>query len=129
MPAWRRRSPKSAAGIIIGNENQQLSNLLRQFSNAIAAFCQDMGDRMEDIVLVTMSEFGRTAEENGNGGTDHGHGSMMMVLGGPVQGERSTASGRVLKRSSSLKAATWPSPPISAPCSANWCADTWARAI
>ena len=69
-----------------GNENQQLSNLLRQFSSALAAFCQDMGDRMEDIVLVTMSEFGRTAEENGNAGTDHGHGSLMMVLGGPVQG-------------------------------------------
>jgi uncharacterized protein (DUF1501 family) len=69
-----------------GNENQQLSNLLRQFSSALAAFSQDMGDRMEDIVLVTMSEFGRTAEENGNAGTDHGHGSLMMVLGGPVQG-------------------------------------------
>src|SRR6202045_305370 len=69
-----------------GNENQQLPNLLRQFSAAIAAFYQDMGDRMEDIVLVTMSEFGRTAEENGNGGTDHGHGSLMMVLGGPVKG-------------------------------------------
>jgi uncharacterized protein (DUF1501 family) len=68
------------------NENGQLSNLLNQFSNAIAAFCQDLGDRMEDVVIVTMSEFGRTVEENGAGGTDHGHGSMMMVLGGPVQG-------------------------------------------
>jgi uncharacterized protein (DUF1501 family) len=71
-----------------GSENQQLSNLLRQFSSAIAAFCQDMGDRMEDIILVTMSEFGRTVEENGNAGTDHGHGSMMMVLGGAVQGSK-----------------------------------------
>jgi uncharacterized protein (DUF1501 family) len=69
-----------------GNENPQLSNLLRQFSSALGAFSQDMGDRMEDIVLVTMSEFGRTAEENGDAGTDHGHGSLMMVLGGPVQG-------------------------------------------
>jgi uncharacterized protein (DUF1501 family) len=69
-----------------GNENPQLSNLLRQFSSALAAFSQDMGDRMEDIVLVTMSEFGRTVEENGNAGTDHGHGSLMMVMGGPVQG-------------------------------------------
>jgi uncharacterized protein (DUF1501 family) len=68
------------------NENQQLPGLLNQLSNAIAAFCQDLGDRMEDVVIVTMSEFGRTAEENGNGGTDHGHGSMMMVLGGPVAG-------------------------------------------
>ncbi len=68
------------------NENNQLPNLLNQFSNAIAAFCQDLGDRMEDVVIVTMSEFGRTVEENGTGGTDHGHGSLMMVLGGPVQG-------------------------------------------
>jgi len=68
------------------NENNQLSNLLNQFSNAIAAFCRDLGDRMEDVVIVTMSEFGRTVEENGTGGTDHGHGSLMMVLGGTVQG-------------------------------------------
>jgi len=69
-----------------GNEPPQLTNLLRQFGSALAAFALDMGDRMEDIVLVTMSEFGRTAEENGNSGTDHGHGDLMMVLGGPVRG-------------------------------------------
>ena len=69
-----------------GNENVQLSNLLRQFSNALAAFSRDLGDRMEDVVLVTMSEFGRTVEENGNAGTDHGHGSLMMLMGGPVRG-------------------------------------------
>ena len=69
-----------------GNEPPQLSNLLRQFGSALAAFCLDMGDRMEDIVLVTMSEFGRTAQENGNNGTDHGHGDLMMVLGGSVRG-------------------------------------------
>jgi uncharacterized protein (DUF1501 family) len=69
-----------------GNEQPQLSNLLRQFGAALDAFSQDLGDRMEDIVLVTMSEFGRTAQENGNAGTDHGHGSLMMVLGGPVNG-------------------------------------------
>ncbi|HTS25977.1 MAG TPA: DUF1501 domain-containing protein [Bryobacteraceae bacterium] len=69
-----------------GQEPGQLSNLLRQFAAALSAFATDMGDRMEDIVLVTMSEFGRTAQENGNSGTDHGHGSLMMVLGGPVRG-------------------------------------------
>jgi len=68
------------------SEQQQLPQLLRQFGSALAGFCQDMGDRMEDIVLVTMSEFGRTAQENGDNGTDHGHGSLMMVLGGPVRG-------------------------------------------
>jgi uncharacterized protein (DUF1501 family) len=45
-----------------------------------------MGDRMEDIVVVTMSEFGRTAHENGNRGTDHGHANCMLVLGGQVKG-------------------------------------------
>ncbi len=55
------------------NESAQLANLLREFGQGLGAFWQDMGDRMEDIVLVTMSEFGRTARENGNRGTDHGH--------------------------------------------------------
>lgn len=64
----------------------QLANLLRDFGDAIAAFSQDMGDRMDDITLVTMSEFGRTARENGNRGTDHGHANYMFVLGGKVRG-------------------------------------------
>jgi uncharacterized protein (DUF1501 family) len=68
------------------NEPNQLFNGARQLSSALSAFCNDMGDRMEDIVLVTMSEFGRTAQENGNSGTDHGHGSVMFVVGGPVRG-------------------------------------------
>jgi len=68
------------------NEAPQLTQLLQQFGNSLSAFAKDMGDRMEDIVLVTMSEFGRTAKEDGNGGTDHGHGNVMMVLGGPVNG-------------------------------------------
>ena len=68
------------------NEAPQLTNLLREFGISLAAFVRDMGDRMEDIVLVTMSEFGRTARENGSGGTDHGHANVMMVLGGPVRG-------------------------------------------
>ncbi|HZI50231.1 MAG TPA: DUF1501 domain-containing protein [Terriglobia bacterium] len=68
------------------NENGQLPGLLNQFGNSLAAFMRDMGDRMQDIVLVTMSEFGRTAAESGNNGTDHGHGNVMFVLGGPVSG-------------------------------------------
>jgi uncharacterized protein (DUF1501 family) len=70
------------------NEAPQLANLLREYGASLAAFARDMGDRMADIVLVTMSEFGRTAREDGNGGTDHGHGNVMMVLGGPVRGGR-----------------------------------------
>jgi uncharacterized protein (DUF1501 family) len=68
------------------NENGQLSNILREFGNGLSAFSRDLGDRMADVVVVTMSEFGRTAAENGNAGTDHGHGGVMMVMGGPVRG-------------------------------------------
>ncbi len=63
-----------------------LANLLRDFGQALAAFDRDLGDRMEDVVVVTMSEFGRTAKENGNRGTDHGHANAMFVMGGPVKG-------------------------------------------
>ncbi len=66
----------------------QLANVLREFSQSIAAFWIDLGDLAEDTVLVTMSEFGRTARENGNRGTDHGHANVMFVLGGPVRGGR-----------------------------------------
>jgi uncharacterized protein (DUF1501 family) len=68
------------------NENGQLGNILNQFSASLAAFTRDLGARMADVVVVTMSEFGRTAAENGNAGTDHGHGGVMMVMGGPVRG-------------------------------------------
>jgi len=68
------------------NEAGQMTNLLREFGQALSAFWLDMGDRMEDVVLVTMSEFGRTAHENGNRGTDHGHANCMFVMGGAVQG-------------------------------------------
>lgn len=64
----------------------QLSNLLRDFGDALAAFSQDMGDRMADITVVTMSEFGRTVKENGDRGTDHGHANVMFALGGNVRG-------------------------------------------
>jgi uncharacterized protein (DUF1501 family) len=68
------------------NEAAQLANLLREFSDALAAFSEDMGDRMADITVVTMSEFGRTVKENGDRGTDHGHANVMFVLGGNVRG-------------------------------------------
>ena len=55
-----------------GNERGQLANLLRDFGQSIAAFGTDLGKRMDDVVMITMSEFGRTARENGSRGTDHG---------------------------------------------------------
>src|SRR5207237_1333293 len=69
-----------------GNTQGQIANLLRDFSQSLAAFWIDLGDLAEDTVVVTMSELGRTARENGNRGTDHGHANVMFVMGGPVRG-------------------------------------------
>jgi uncharacterized protein (DUF1501 family) len=69
-----------------GGAQGQLANNLRTFAAAIAAFTKDLGSRMSDVVLVTMSEFGRTVRENGNRGTDHGHGNVMFAVGGGVKG-------------------------------------------
>jgi uncharacterized protein (DUF1501 family) len=69
-----------------GSTQGQIANVLGDFSQSIAAFWTDLGDLGEDTVVVSMSEFGRTARENGNRGTDHGHANVMFVLGGPVQG-------------------------------------------
>lgn len=69
-----------------GAVDGQLANVLGDFSQALAALWTDLGDLAEDTVIVTMSEFGRTARENGNRGTDHGHANVMFVLGGPVKG-------------------------------------------
>jgi len=69
-----------------GNGRGQLGNLLQQFGNAIAALYTDLGPRMDDVLVLTMSEFGRTARENGNRGTDHGHANAMFVMGNSVRG-------------------------------------------
>ncbi len=69
-----------------GNVDGQLAGRLREFSEGLAAFWTDMGDQAQDIVLVTMSEFGRTCRQNGTGGTDHGHANVMFAMGGPVRG-------------------------------------------
>jgi uncharacterized protein (DUF1501 family) len=71
-----------------GNATGQLANRLKEFSEGIAAFWTDLGRESENVVVVTMSEFGRTARQNGTGGTDHGHANAMFVLGGPVKGGR-----------------------------------------
>jgi uncharacterized protein (DUF1501 family) len=69
-----------------GSTQGQIANILGDFSRSIAAFWADLGELGEDTVVVTMSEFGRSARENGNCGTDHGHANVMFVLGGPVKG-------------------------------------------
>lgn len=69
-----------------GNSRGQLANLLRDFGQSIAALATDLGARMDDVVILTMSEFGRTARQNGTNGTDHGHGNQMLILGNNVKG-------------------------------------------
>ncbi|WP_446743991.1 DUF1501 domain-containing protein [Silvibacterium acidisoli] len=71
-----------------GSVEGQLAGRLREFSESLSAFWTDMGDQAGDVVVVTMSEFGRTARENGTRGTDHGHANVMFVMGGPVRGGR-----------------------------------------
>ena len=69
-----------------GNSRGQLANNLRDFGQSIAALAADLGKQMDDVVILTMSEFGRTARENGTRGTDHGHGNAMFILGNSVKG-------------------------------------------
>jgi uncharacterized protein (DUF1501 family) len=69
-----------------GSSTGQLAQRLDDFSRSIAALVTDLGDRMDDVVILTMSEFGRMARENGNRGTDHGHAGALFVIGGHVKG-------------------------------------------
>jgi len=71
-----------------GGPQGQLATRLDDFARAIAALAVDLGDRMDDTIVLTMSEFGRAVTENGNRGTDHGHGNAMLVVGGGVRGGR-----------------------------------------
>jgi len=75
-----------------GASDGQLATRIGDFAQALAAFAQDLGEKLRDVVVLTMSEFGRTIRENGTGGTDHGHATAMFALGGSVNG------GRVLGR-------------------------------
>jgi len=63
-----------------------LAKTLKKLADTLVAFSTDMGEAMRNIVVVVMTEFGRTVAENGTGGTDHGHGGVIFVLGGPVRG-------------------------------------------
>ena len=69
-----------------GSGRGQLANRLKEFGNGIAALYRDLGDRMRNVVILTMTEFGRAVRQNGSGGTDHGHASSLFVAGGPVKG-------------------------------------------
>ena len=67
-----------------GGSQGPFANRLRQLSQALASFLEDLGDGIEDVLVLAFSEFGRTAAQNGTGGTDHGWGNCLLALGGPV---------------------------------------------
>jgi len=69
-----------------GAATGQMADRLKELADGLAALYRDLGDRIENVALVTLSEFGRTARENGSGGTDHGHANVMFVMGGKVRG-------------------------------------------
>ena len=71
-----------------GGATGQLALRLDDFARSIAALVTDLGDRMADVTILTMSEFGRTVRQNGSGGTDHGHASALFVIGGDVKGKK-----------------------------------------
>jgi len=70
------------------NQPGQLNQRLREFGESLQAFYRDLGDRMRNVVVLTMTEFGRSIKQNGSGGTDHGHASALFVMGGPIKGRK-----------------------------------------
>jgi uncharacterized protein (DUF1501 family) len=71
-----------------GAAKGQLANHLQPLGEGLASFATALGPHYQDTVILVISEFGRTVRQNGNGGTDHGHGNVMWVMGGPVRGRK-----------------------------------------
>jgi uncharacterized protein (DUF1501 family) len=71
-----------------GSSKGQLANHLQPLGEGLASFASALGPHYQDTVMLVISEFGRTVRQNGNGGTDHGHGNVMWVMGGPVRGRK-----------------------------------------
>jgi uncharacterized protein (DUF1501 family) len=81
-----------------GATNGVFADMMGNVSRTLEAFVNDLGPMINHTVVLTMSEFGRTARENGNSGSDHGHGGYMLALGGPVNGGRFYGKWRGLNR-------------------------------
>lgn len=69
-----------------GNHRGQLANRLQSLGEGLATLAKELGPAYGHTTILVMSEFGRTVRENGNGGTDHGHGNVLWALGGKVRG-------------------------------------------
>ena len=69
-----------------GGTRGLMADLLSNLGDSLAAFMNDLGEHRERTLVLAMTEFGRTCKENGNYGTDHGHGGLMLLLGGGVAG-------------------------------------------
>ena len=70
------------------NQRGALNRQLRPLGNGLAILADELGPIYENTTVVVMSEFGRTIRENGNGGTDHGHGNAIWLMGGSVRGRQ-----------------------------------------
>ncbi len=81
IPGWDHHAAE-------GGTEGQLANRLKELGAGLSAFASDLGSRFQDVVVLTLTEFGRTARENGNRGTDHGHASVALVMGGALRGGR-----------------------------------------
>jgi uncharacterized protein (DUF1501 family) len=95
-----------------------MAGLLKELADGLAAFHADLFDHAHRLTVVAMSEFGRRAQENGSLGTDHGHGSLMLLMGGSAVGGKVHGQWPGLAEGSSSAPAILPSPPITATCSA-----------
>ncbi|HYA36628.1 MAG TPA: DUF1501 domain-containing protein, partial [Candidatus Binataceae bacterium] len=71
-----------------GAATGQLANHLKPLGDGLAHLASALGHSYDDTIILVISEFGRTMRQNGNAGTDHGHGNVMWVMGGPVRGGR-----------------------------------------
>jgi uncharacterized protein (DUF1501 family) len=91
-----------------GGTEGQLTNLLGNLGQGLAAFAEQMGPAWSKTVVVVISEFGRTFRENGTRGTDHGHGTVFWVLGGSVRGGRIAGDQIVVERRTLNQDRDWP---------------------
>jgi uncharacterized protein (DUF1501 family) len=91
-----------------GGADGYLANRITELGNGLAALKDALGDKWNDTVVIVVSEFGRTFRENGDRGTDHGHGSVYWVLGGAVRGGRIAGPQVAVTQANLFQDRDWP---------------------